>query len=110
MPAGREYLGWWKKINRAPELESLFLFVTSRCNSVCRTCFYWDNLNKNQDLAFEQIETLSRTAPRFRKLWLSGDEPFLRPELADIITLFAHNNGVLFVNLPTNGLLPRQMD
>ncbi len=110
MAVAGDYKGYLRKIYRAPEFESLFLFVTSRCNSVCRTCFYWDNLNKNQDLTFEQIETLSRTAPRFRKLWLSGGEPFLRAELADVITLFARNNGVLFVNLPTNGLLPRQMD
>ncbi len=110
MPAVREYWHYLKKINRAPQFESLFLFVTSRCNSVCRTCFYWDNLNKNQDLSFEQIETISRTAPPFRKLWLSGGEPFLRPELAEIITLFARNNGVESVNLPTNGLLPRKID
>ncbi len=105
MPAIREYWEAVRKINRRPQFESLFLFVTSRCNSVCQTCFYWDTLNKNQDLSFEQIEALSRTAPPFRKLWLSGGEPFLRPELADVITLFARNNGVVNVNLPTNGLL-----
>ena len=110
MPAIREYWQVVKKINRRRQLESLFLFVTSRCNSVCQTCFYWDNLNKNQDLSFEQIEGLSRTAPPFRKLWLSGGEPFLRPELADIITMFARNNGVDTVNLPTNGLLARKID
>lgn len=106
----REYLEYLGKVNRSKRLESVFLFVTSRCNSVCRTCFYWDNLNKNQDLTFEEIETLSRTAPRFSKLWLSGGEPFLRPELAEIITLFARNNGVEHVNLPTNGLLPQKTD
>ncbi len=99
-----------RKINQPRRFESLFLFVTSRCNSVCRTCFYWDNLNKNEDLTFEQLETISRTAPPFRKLWLSGGEPFLRPELARIITMFARNNGVENVNLPTNGLLPARTD
>jgi Fe-coproporphyrin III synthase len=110
MPKVREYLHYLTKINRAPQFESLFLFVTSRCNSVCRTCFYWDNLNLNQDLTFEQLETISRTAPPFRKLWLSGGEPFLRPELAEIITMFARNNGVRHVNLPTNGLLAGKTD
>jgi len=101
--------GYFGKIFRRREFESLFLFVTSRCNSLCRTCFYWDNLNKNQDLTFEQIETLSRTAPPFRKLWLSGGEPFLRAELAEIITLFYRQNGIRHLNLPTNGLLPEKI-
>ncbi len=106
----RHYLPYVRKIWRKKEFESLFLFVTSRCNSLCRTCFYWDNLNKNEDLTFDQIETLSRTAPPFRKLWISGGEPFLRDELAEIITLFRRNNRIASVNLPTNGLLPDKID
>ncbi len=88
------------------QFQSLFLFVTSRCNSLCRTCFYFDKLNSRDDLTFHQITRLSETAPPFSKLWLSGGEPFLRDELAEIVTMFVHNNGVNNVNLPTNGLLP----
>lgn len=109
MPSTRDYLHFVRKVGRPKELESVFLFVTSRCNSLCRTCFYWDNLNKNEDLTFEQIETLSRTAPRFGKLWLSGGEPFLRPELAEIIMTFYRNNHIHALNLPTNGLLPKKI-
>lgn len=83
----------------------MFLFVTSRCNSLCRTCFYFDKLNSRDDLTFEQIRTLSETAPPFEKLWLSGGEPFLRDELPEVVGLFARNNGIANVNLPTNGLL-----
>jgi MoaA/NifB/PqqE/SkfB family radical SAM enzyme len=91
---------------RARSFRALFLFVTSRCNSLCRTCFYFDKLNSRDDLTFDQIRTISETAPRFEKLWLSGGEPFLRPELAEIVGLFARNNRIGNVNLPTNGLLP----
>lgn len=94
---------------RPKRLESVFLFVTSACNSLCRTCFYWEELNQGRDLSFEQIASLSRTAPRFHKLWISGGEPFLRKELAEIIELFYMNNGMRHVNLPTNGLLPKQL-
>ena len=38
-------------------------------------------------------------------MWLSGGEPFLREDLADIIKLFHDHNGVRVINLPTNGLL-----
>ena len=94
---------------RAPRFHSLLLFVTSRCNSLCRTCFYFDKLNSTDDLTFEQIKRMSETAPPFTKLWISGGEPFLRDELAEIVAMFARNNGVTSVNLPTNGLLPERM-
>ncbi len=103
-------LRYLRSLFRQKELESVFLFVTSSCNSLCRTCFYWDELNQGRDLTFTQIERLSRTAPRFHKLWISGGEPFLRKELAEIIELFYRSNGMRHVNLPTNGLLPKQVD
>ncbi|HSA92796.1 MAG TPA: radical SAM protein [Terriglobales bacterium] len=107
---GVSYLEFAKGVFRPKRLESLFLFVTSTCNSLCRTCFYWDELNQGRDLSFEQIARLSETAPPFHKLWLSGGEPFLRKELAEIIELFYRNNGVRHVNLPTNGLLPAKVE
>ncbi|NIR51128.1 radical SAM protein [candidate division KSB1 bacterium] len=88
----------------------LIFFVTSRCNSVCRTCFYWDSLNQEGDLSFEEIQTISATMPRFRDLWLSGGEPTMREELVDIIDLFCKNNGVSTVRLPTNGLLTGRIE
>ncbi len=109
MPGWRSYVAVVRERVRARRFHSLFLFVTSRCNSVCRTCFYFDKLNSTDDLTFGEIERISQTAPPFRKLWISGGEPFLREELADIITLFARNNGVREVNLPTNGLLPEKI-
>jgi MoaA/NifB/PqqE/SkfB family radical SAM enzyme len=107
---GFSYLHYARGVFRPAALESVFLFVTSACNSRCRTCFYWDELNQGRDLTFEQIARLSRSAPRFHKLWISGGEPFLRKELAEIIELFYVNNGVRHVNLPTNGLLPARIE
>jgi MoaA/NifB/PqqE/SkfB family radical SAM enzyme len=104
-----KYLQYAKSVFRPKTLESVFLFVTSTCNSLCRTCFYWDELNKGQDLTFEQLQRSSQTAPPFHKLWISGGEPFLRKDLAEIIQLFYRNNGMRHVNLPTNGLLPKKV-
>ena len=97
--------GYWQKLLRKKSMEGFFLFVTSQCNSNCRTCFNHDNLNRDDDMSFEQIRTMSETAGRIDKLWLSGGEPFMRRELVDIIALFVQNNGVKSINLPTNGLL-----
>jgi MoaA/NifB/PqqE/SkfB family radical SAM enzyme len=109
MPAARDYFPILKERVRPRQFNSLFLFVTSRCNSLCRTCFYFDKLNSKDDLTTTQIARISETAPPFHKLWISGGEPFLREELAEIVAMFVRRNGVRNVNLPTNGLLPEKI-
>jgi Fe-coproporphyrin III synthase len=101
--------GLLHKLFRRKKLEGMFLFVTSRCNSNCRTCFYHSELNSHQDLSFEEMRKISESSPKFDKLWLSGDEPFLRDDLVEIIKLFYDNNHVRVINLPTNGLLGDQI-
>ena len=109
MAGGGKYLTVLRERVRPRQFNSLFLFVTSRCNSLCRTCFYFDKLNSRDDLSLEQIRRIAETAPPFRKLWLSGGEPFLREELAEIVSWFVQRNGVRNINLPTNGLLPEKI-
>ena len=102
-------LGTLREALRRPRrLKTLIFFVTSACNAKCRTCFYWQELNQRGDLTWEEIQMLARTMPPFTDLWLSGGEPMLRPELAAIVGLFYRTNGVRWVNLPTNGLLPER--
>ncbi len=89
-------------------LNTLIFFVTSRCNAKCRTCFYWQELNQQGDLTFEEIDQLCRTMPMFRELWLSGGEPMMRPRLAEIIKMFYDRNGIRVLNLPSNGLFQKR--
>ena len=44
MPIAQDYFPIVKDRIRSRQFNSLFLFVTSRCNSLCRTCFYFDKL------------------------------------------------------------------
>ncbi|MGH9351414.1 MAG: radical SAM protein, partial [Terriglobia bacterium] len=64
--------------------------------------------NHRGDLTWDEIQTLSSTMPRFTDLWLSGGEPMLRRELTDIVHLFYAQNGIRWMNLPTNGLMPER--
>ena len=86
------------------QLDLVILFVTSICNARCRTCFYWLELNRKGDMRFDELRKLSESMPRFSDLWISGGEPFLRKDLAEIIHLFYVNNHVRDVRIPTNGL------
>lgn len=90
---------------REKRLGTVILFVTSRCNAFCQTCFYHAELNQPGDLTFAQIEKISRTMPSITDLWLSGGEPTLRRDLSDIIDLFVSNNNVGRIIIPTNGLI-----
>lgn len=84
----------------------VIFFVTSKCNYNCKTCFYWDRLNKPGDLTYDEIVRLSRSAGRFHTLLFSGGEPFLRPELPQICELFWRQNGVRIMAIPTNASMP----
>jgi MoaA/NifB/PqqE/SkfB family radical SAM enzyme len=94
-----------RSTKREVRLGTVILFVTSRCNAFCKTCFYHEELNQPGDMTFEQIEKVSRTMPAITDLWLSGGEPTLRRDVSQIIQTFVKNNGVNRVIIPTNGLV-----
>jgi MoaA/NifB/PqqE/SkfB family radical SAM enzyme len=94
-----------RSTQREKRLGTVILFVTSRCNAFCKTCFYHEELNQPGDLTFSQVEKISRTMPQITDLWLSGGEPTLRRDVPEIIDLFVNRNGVQRVIIPTNALI-----
>jgi len=81
----------------------LILFINSICNQTCEHCFYWKNLNRRDDLTVDELRRLSESLGRIENLNLSGGEPFLRPEFAEICGFFITNNGVRQIYVPSNG-------
>jgi MoaA/NifB/PqqE/SkfB family radical SAM enzyme len=106
---GREYLHYVRSALGGRRFNLLIFFVTSRCNAKCDFCFYWDHLNHHGDLTMDEIRQVSATMPTFHRLLFSGGETFMRKELVDIVDLFHRQNGVATINLPTNGILQRQI-
>src|ERR1700694_5522699 len=90
---------------REKRLGTVILFVTSRCNAFCQTCFYHAELNQPGDMTFAQIEKISRTMPPITDLWLSGGEPTLRRDISEIIDTFVRRNGGGGLIISTNGLI-----
>ena len=87
----------------------VIFFVTNRCNAKCKHCFYWQNLNKKDELSLEEIDKISKKLGMVQVLLLSGGEPVLRDDLFDIISIFIRNNSTKVISLPTNALLPKQI-
>jgi len=95
----------WKNLG-FPRLSTppfLILFINSICNLTCEHCFYWRNLNQRDDLKLDEILALARDLGPIENLNLSGGEPFLRHEFAEICRFFIRNNGVEQIYVPTNG-------
>lgn len=89
----------------------LTLFVTNECNSHCQHCFYWKNLGaKKVRISLEQIEALSGDLGDLELLLISGGEPFLREDLAEIIKIFYENNHLKSTSIPTNCLTPQVVE
>ena len=81
----------------------LILFINSICNLECEHCFYWKELNSRDDLSKDEIFALSDSLGAIENLNLSGGEPFLRKEFADICRKFVRTNGAKQIYCPTNG-------
>jgi Fe-coproporphyrin III synthase len=78
------------------------LYLTERCNSRCITCDYWRHGRSDMDLAAVRRLLPSFAQLRTRSVLLSGGEPLVNPEWAEIAELLKQNG--LHVWLLTSGL------
>lgn len=90
----------------------VIFFVTARCNAACPMCFYQANMDKNaakDELSVAEYEKIARQIEYINVLGISGGEPFLRRDLAEIIQVFYRNCRPFVVDLPTNAYLTDQI-
>lgn len=83
---------------------NITLSLTFRCNSRCKTC----NVYKRtaDELSPEEIKkTFLSIGKSVYWLTLSGGEPFLRKDIAEICELAYINLCPTIINIPTNGIL-----
>ena len=98
-----------KNYEELPSHPFLILFINSICNQRCEHCFYWSNLNRKDDLSKEELFSLSRQLGRIENLNLSGGEPFLRKEFAEICRQFIRHNKTRQIYVPTNAYFTDKM-
>lgn len=83
---------------------NLTISLSYRCNSRCRTCNIWKM--KSDDLALEEYGKIFRNLGK-SVFWatLSGGEPFMRKDIAQVAQSLYRNCAPAIINIPTNGLL-----
>lgn len=88
----------------------LIFFVTSRCNARCEHCFNWRRAEeKIDDLTVDEYRKISAKMPDLVFMFLSGGEPFLREDFAEIAQIFHKNNHVQKMQTPSNGSMTENM-
>lgn len=96
----------YQKIPRLPLLGALDL--TYRCNNNCRHCWRWipnEALEENKELSCDEIYRIVDAARAMGcRMWsISGGEPMIRPDFADIFDYITTHSSAYDLN--TNGTL-----
>src|SRR5882762_7712833 len=95
-------------------LHDLRISVMDRCNFRCPYCMpkeqfheHYEFLKSQERLDFDEIVRLTRLFTKLgvRKVRLTGGEPLLRANLADLVGDLTSLNGIEDVALTTNGVL-----
>lgn len=87
-------------------LNFLILYVTSKCNLACQTCFFHNSLNRVDDLSFLEYQKIAQSIDKkVSILGLGGGEPFLNKDLVRICSVFIKNLKVDSLFIPTNATL-----
>lgn len=108
------YLGFLYKylFNKHFTPPTLNFLVTLRCDLRCRHCFLWERLEdprEARELSLEEIQGMARTMDPLFSLVLSGGEPFLRRDLAQIARIFHEHTRVKVLTILTDGQMPQRI-
>jgi MoaA/NifB/PqqE/SkfB family radical SAM enzyme len=83
----------------------LTIISTYRCNSRCQMCYIWKNPTDQREEV--SLETLAKLPGGFDNLNVSGGEPTLRRDLAELVDLVYPKARVMEIS--SNGLHPEKL-
>ena len=88
--------------------------VTAACQSKCKTCqigamFCQDPSRAKKDLRLDEIEKIFKNMRPVYFFNMSGGEPFLRPDLPEIVELACKYIKPRVVHTPTNGIMTERI-
>lgn len=107
----RNILSRWVRTINSPSY--VIFFVTAKCNAKCKMCFYKDNMDAadqaGNELTIDEYQKIAKNIKSINILGISGGEPFLREDLAEVIKVIYDNCSPLVVDLPTNGFFVKSV-
>ncbi|MCX7625355.1 MAG: radical SAM protein [Candidatus Sumerlaeaceae bacterium] len=98
-------------LGKRGKLEDLYVFLTNQCNARCKHCFYIEELGYVPgELQLKDYERLAPTLPTLERIFFTGGEALLHPEVAEISLLLATATRARRTTLITNGFLPEKVE
>ncbi|MBN1879382.1 radical SAM protein [bacterium] len=83
----------------------LVFFVTKNCTAHCKHCLLGDGQQSSNELTLEEIEMMTKHMDPLLFLLITGGDPFLRNDIAQIVQIFYKNPGFRNLGIPSNGFL-----
>ncbi len=84
------------------------LFVTWRCNAKCIMCDIWKKKD-HDEMSVLELERIFSQLEKIDAIRISGGEPFLRTDLAEIVNLIDKHVSPKIIHITTNGFLTTQI-
>jgi MoaA/NifB/PqqE/SkfB family radical SAM enzyme len=111
LPRVLQYKLIYHGLRRPTSPMTLTFSVTNLCQSRCQSCNIWDIYKKRpglwkDELSLEEIEKTFRSVGQIYFFNISGGEPFLRRDLADIVGLAIDHMRPRIIHTPTNAISP----
>lgn len=85
---------------------SAFLAVTLLCNAHCVMCDIW----KNRGMDFTSLDVYKKLPASLEMIDLTGGEPFLRPDMADVVRVVHQTCPRARILITTNGFLHHSIE
>lgn len=91
-----------------PKPKVMVFFITYKCNSKCIMCHIWEKQNGAPELSIDSIKNLFNDTllnSNLEILNLTGGEPTLRQDLAEIVSIIIKScKRLKRIDIPTNGI------
>ena len=93
-----------------PAPGNIVLFVTSKCNALCRHCFIKGIPKPENDMSAKEIVGIFAPLKSSTHLILTGGEPFLRNDLEEIVRGLMGLKPVRSIYIASNGSSPAEIE
>jgi len=87
----------------------LVFFVTNNCTAQCRHCLLGERKTSRNELSLEEIVKITKHMDPLLFLLITGGDPFLRDDIADIVQAFYERPGFRNLGMPSNGYLTEKI-
>jgi MoaA/NifB/PqqE/SkfB family radical SAM enzyme len=88
----------------------LIHYISDRCNARCSHCFLnFEDVPRNQLALWEIKEVAKHLGPHIYSIMLTGGEPFLRGDVAEIVSAYFDHSNASYIQVSTNGSLPKRI-